>query len=199
MKKHDTNILFSMRTLEERQHYTVAAKLFIDWFEKTFNLPVYLIYGSLIGACREHKLILHDYDIDIAYLSNETDIIKIEQEADYIEKTLENNNLIEKRCEPGHYHALSLDKEILLDLWTSWFTTDNKFYAIGAYDGTLGKEDILPFKNERFETDMFKIPSNFDKFLSAYYDNWKIPNGTEYTWTPVKKWVTFKNYLETYE
>jgi phosphorylcholine metabolism protein LicD len=180
-----------MRTPEECQHYIDAAKEFILWFERAFKLPVYLIYGSLIGACRGQKLIPHDYDVDIAYLSKETDINKVIHEAKYIAATLKNNNMLKNQCEVGHYHALSLDKEILLDLWTSWITPDDKFYAIGAYNGNLKREDVLPFKTEMFETEPFKIPNNFDKFLTDYYGDWRTPNGTVYTWTPTKWWVSF--------
>lgn len=185
---HDIKVPFTMRTPEEISHYISEAYNFSIWFKETFNLPIYLIYGSSLGACRDHQVILHDYDIDIAYLSNENDSQKIYQQALIIQQMLNEKKMIYRICENGHIHIWSLDKKIVLDLWTSWIDNTNHFYAVGAYDGRLIKEDILPFKTTLFGEYQFNIPNNFDKFLTDYYGDWKTPH-KELKWTPVRKWI----------
>ncbi len=192
LSPHDIKVPFNMRTTDEIKHYISEAYKFSLWFKETFNLPIYLIYGSSLGACREHQVILHDYDIDIAYLSNETDKQKIYQQAIDIKCVLDNKKLIYRSCEHGHNHIWSLDKNIVLDLWASWIDNTNHFYAVGAYDGRLIKEDIVPFKTALFGEYEFNIPNNFDKFLTDYYGDWKIPH-KELKWTSTRTWVRLTN------
>ena len=72
---------------ERRDHYGRPSKWFLDYPETyldaligelkavelimqvEFGLQIYLTWGTLLGAMREGDLIMHDFDIDVAYVS----------------------------------------------------------------------------------------------------------------------------------
>lgn len=178
---------FGERTIFQKQQHITQMKLFMDWFEQTFHLDIYLMYGTLLGAYREQTFLEHDFDIDLAYLSAKTDIDDIVEEKNHIIKTLQKENLLLKTFNNGHFHVISFDKSVALDMWTSWFDKDNMYYAVSAYDAWVKKEDVYPFKTIKFG-DMidFKIPCNTDKFLTAYYGDWKTPKTT---WQQSTKYI----------
>jgi hypothetical protein len=178
-------LYFEERSDSNKEYYTQQMAEFVLWFEQTLELPIYIIYGTLIGACRERKFIDHDYDVDLAYLSKETEISKIVEEKEKILKILSQQGLLVKRFNDGHNHIKLLDRQIIVDLWTSWFDKD-KFYCTGFYNGTLDKKDIIPFQYGYLYKQIFKIPINSDKVLTEYYGNWRVP---QLKWKQTTQWV----------
>jgi len=176
------DVTFDMRTPEVKQHFMDATRDFVPWFEKEFGTPMFLIYGTSVGACRDHKLIGHDYDIDLAYLIDETDTEKLWQKVDHVFNTLKAQGRVKSRFDDGHGHVLSLDKEIVLDIWPAWFDVNGKFNAVGAYRERLTREDILPLRPWILEGYEFKVPNDYDKYLTDYYGKWQIPN-TKYVYS----------------
>jgi len=190
MQKIDTKNYFKLRNKKEKQYNIQHLVGYMNWFERNFKVHTYLIYGTLLGAYREHKFISHDYDIDIAYLSRYTEIKKIIQEKNKIYKELNSKKLISRDFGDGHIHARMLSKTFLIDLWTSWFDKDGKFYCTGFYNGCVEKKDVFPFETCILENETFKIPKNTDKFLTVYYGNWRTP---KLTWKQETQWVGLPN------
>lgn len=185
MKTQDPDIHFNHRTQEEKAQYIQTLKMFINWFEQEFKVNVYLIYGTLLGAYREQRFLGHDYDVDIAYLSNESELDKVIIEKDIILKKLDDMGLLAKKFGDGHNHVWSLDKQICFDVWSSWIV-DNKFYCTGFYNGQFGKEIVLPFSKCLLESAQFKVPYDTDAFLTTYYGNWRTP---QLSWKQTTTWV----------
>jgi len=121
---------FGERSKVQCKHHIDELKRFVIWFEKELNLPIYLIYGTLIGAYREHNLLKHDYDIDIAYLSKENDINKVVEEKKVILDKLKECGLLIKGFGYGHFHVFSLDHSIAFDMWSSWIDSKDNHYAV---------------------------------------------------------------------
>jgi phosphorylcholine metabolism protein LicD len=61
---------FSLRTEEMKTEIIKDMKTLELFFKEQLDLDTYLIYGTLLGAIREHDFIPHDTDIDIGYISN---------------------------------------------------------------------------------------------------------------------------------
>ena len=190
MTKQDTKQYFRLNTPKTNMYLATQIHGYINWFERNFKVKTYIIYGTLLGAYREHKFLSHDYDIDLAYLSNETKISNIVQEKNWILKILRRQNMLVKAFGDGHNHVKCLDKQRLFDLWTSWFDKDDKFYCTGFYNGCLDKKDVLPFKTCILENETFSIPNNTDKFLTVYYGDWQTP---QLIWKQTTPWVGLPN------
>jgi len=190
MQEVDTKQYFKLRTKKEKQIAIQELKGYMNWFERNFKVHTYLIYGTLLGAYREHKFISHDYDIDIAYLSRYTEMSKIIQEKNKINKELNRQKMIARDFGDGHIHAKVLSKSFLLDLWSSWFDKDGKFYCTGFYNGCIDKSVVLPFSTCVLENEIFNIPNDTDKFLTVYYGDWRTP---QLMWKQETPWVGLKN------
>ena len=63
-------ILFSNRSEKYKLLLSKEMSNICNFFKKELNLEVYLIFGTLLGAIREKDFINHDYDVDLAYISN---------------------------------------------------------------------------------------------------------------------------------
>jgi len=166
---------FGQRSNEQLDNHASELKIFMNWFEEKINLPIYLIYGTLLGAKREGNFLKHDYDIDIAYLSKETNINKIVEEKNWVLEELKKEDLLIKAFGCGHFHSYSFDKSLALDMWSSWIDEKDDYYAVSAYNAWVKKEDVLPFTEIKLRNETFKAPKNIDKFLTVYYGNWKVP------------------------
>lgn len=177
---------FDERNSKQLDQHVLEMKKFMDWFEKRTKLTIYLIYGTLLGAVRESDFLKHDYDIDLAYLSKETEINKIVEEKNRVLEILKEADLLIKSFGYGHFHTYSFDKSMALDMWTSWIDQNNNFYAVSAYDAWVKKEDIEPFTKIKLRGIDFTVPKDYDKFLTVYYGNWKIP---QKTWQQSTKFV----------
>ena len=70
---------FSTLSEEELNKFAKDMKELEQFFRDKFNLSLYLVYGTLLGAIRNQDFIPHDVDVDLAYLSiltNREDVLK---------------------------------------------------------------------------------------------------------------------------
>jgi phosphorylcholine metabolism protein LicD len=71
---------FDERTSEEKDNFADDLVALTDFFKRRFDLDLYLIYGTLLGAVRENGFIADDKDIDVAYMSKYHDFDDIVKE-----------------------------------------------------------------------------------------------------------------------
>jgi len=157
----------------------------IQFFKNKCDIDIYLIYGTLLGAIREHDFIEHDCDIDFAYLSKETHKRDIIIEYEKIISILKRYDMLSKICRDGHLFISSPNKENKFDLWTS-FCIDNKYSLVPIYDNEIDSSIIIPLKTMIFKNYTFLIPNNSEKLLDLIYHNWERPilesRGTKNKW-----------------
>jgi len=158
------------------KEYAIEIKNIQEYFRVEFNLPIYLIYGTLLGCVRDNKFIIDDDDIDVAYLSNKTNEYDVKQEMLNIYKKLQEQELItnNKRF-IGQAWLYNPAKTMMVDLWTSWISENNKFYCVNLNDGEFHKDSILPFAIGNLMDLPFYIPKNNTALLQYWYGDWQIP------------------------
>lgn len=166
---------FYKRTEEEKQAQTEELPYLINFFMEHFDVVLYPIYGTLLGIIRENNYILHDNDIDLAYLSNFSDKEKIIEEYNHICEELDTNKLLAKKCKcVGQLHSYSQSKTFKFDVWTS-FIINNKISIVPLVDKIINIQSILPFKNYNFRNVNILIPNQPIDILEITYTNWKNP------------------------
>ena len=166
----------SILTEEEKNKYTSDLKELELYFRTCINLPVYLIYGTLLGAIRNNDYISHDTDVDLGYLSS-----YIKEEDVYVERL----SLIDKleadgmlRCRGTQGIKIKFNGNDF-DVWTSWITENNK-YKVLPFNDLCNKDAIVPFRTGTIRGIEFPVPQKSEELLDILYVNWKIPVTEKY-------------------
>jgi hypothetical protein len=163
---------FYKRTEETKQAQTEEIPYLITFFRVNFGVTLYPIYGTLLGIVRENDYILHDNDIDFAYLSKYSDAKSIISEYQYICAVLEKNKLFVKSLSNGHLHCFGQGGVFKFDIWTS-FIRNHKLSIVPLISGTIEKNALLPFKKQSFRNITIWMPHISDIILDNIYDNWE--------------------------
>lgn len=147
----------------------------ISFIKDKFNLEVYLIYGTLLGAIREQNFIEHDNDVDLSYMSKQNNLKDVLYEFQGLCTILRNHEVLSKICSNGHLHVYSPNKRNKFDFWTS-FIIENKYYLVPLIEGEISSEIILPLRTIDFKNMKFPIPNKPENCLDSIYSNWKHPD-----------------------
>lgn len=137
---------------------------------KKLSLPIFLIYGTLLGALREHDFIAHDTDIDIAYLSNYHNVKDVQTERKDLIQYLTKKDMLREFNTVGIKvkYGLSVD---MFDMWTSW--TDGTDYYLSPFKKICSKDIVLPLKSLQFRNETFLIPNQSEQLLDILYLDWQ--------------------------
>ena len=158
-----------------------------DYFKINFDLQLYIMYGTLLGAVRDSKFIPGDNDIDMAYLSKFNTLEEVHKEVEDIAWKLRHAGLLVKcHGNGGQLRVVCPSTKTVVDIWVSWIENDE--YHIIPYRKIGNKDDILPLVKKHFYNTSFYIPNNSEKILDEAYVNWKIPIPKTEKWTKLKEW-----------
>jgi hypothetical protein len=162
---------FSTLSDLQKDKYTSDLKELELYFRICLNLPVYLMYGTLLGTMRNNDYIAHDVDVDLGYLSSYT-----KEEDVYLERLtlidkLESDKML--RCRDTQGIKIKFNDNDF-DVWTSWITENNE-YRVLPFNSLGSKEIALPFKNTTLRGINFSIPQKSEELLNKIYINWKVP------------------------
>ena len=158
----------------------------MNFFRQELKLYSYIFYGTLLGAVREQNFILHDNDIDIAYLSHQHNKNDVLIEHEKIKSILTKKNLLAKALKAGHIHVWGLQQKIKIDVWTSWIG-DNKLNVVPVIDNSLTKTHLIPFKAGTIKNYPFIIPNKSEEILNYLYLDWKNPRANNWRKAPWKE------------
>jgi len=163
---------FYKRTEEVIQAQTDEMPYLVQFFRTKLGVTLYPIYGTLLGIIRENNYIMHDNDIDLAYLSNYSDAKSILAEYKHICDGLAANKLFVKSLSNGHLHCFGQGGVFKFDIWTS-FIRNHKLSIVPLVGASLEKNTLLPFKKESFRNIKLWIPHKPEIILDCLYDDWK--------------------------
>jgi len=169
-----SKITFSERNENYKILLTKEMSDIILFFKKEFNLEIYLIFGTLLGAIREKDFIAHDTDIDLGYLSKFTSKEEVNKEFDFICESLKNKNLLKRRRGYKHFDCISLNKKFYFDIWVSYINITKNF-CLAPFKFSFQENDFLPFRVISFKNKNFYIPKNSEFVLNKLYKNWATP------------------------
>jgi len=141
-----------------------------------FKIDVFIAYGTLLGAIRNKKLISHDDDIDLIYISNKSSRKEIFLERERIAKFLENKNYRVWR-HSGNFHVRKQNEaSSALDIFPSW-VVNNKWSVYPFIIESIDIKEILPIKQVELEGYLLPSLNNTELFLKSIYgDKWRIPD-----------------------
>lgn len=150
-----------------------------QFFDSELGLPLFLIYGTLLGLYRDGDFIKGDDDFDVAYISQEQDPLAIKEETRAVVARLVEAGFtvsFNQVGRPFRLHYRTDDPVIHLDVRPVWYQSGHIWaHKQARLPCTL--EDFNPLQEASLRGTTVYIPSNPEVFLAAYYGpGWRIPD-----------------------
>ncbi len=162
-----------------RAELVEAARLVLDDLVEACGLDAYLAYGCLLGAVRDGRMIGHDSDADLAWLSRYTHPFDIIRESREAERVLRERGWKVVRMSAANFKvwvALPNGKRAGVDVFGS-FHVGGHFHLTGSLRGELPRERIVPFTTVDLEGVAFPAPRDLEAFLAfSYGPGWATPD-----------------------
>ncbi|MEP6817815.1 MAG: class I SAM-dependent methyltransferase [Marmoricola sp.] len=161
-----------------RELIEATHKILVDLTEKC-GLDTYLAYGCLLGAARDGRMIGHDSDADVAWLSKHTHPFDIVRESRAAEHTMRELGWRVVRMSAANFKVwvpLPTGQRAGVDVFGSFHIGDH-FHITASLRGTLPRSSIMPFGSVTLEGVEFPAPSDVEAFLAyTYGPTWRVPD-----------------------
>jgi SAM-dependent methyltransferase len=156
-----------------------AAMRILDVLREKARVPAFIAYGTLLGAVRNGRLIGHDNDLDLAYVSEHTDPVDVVREAYRVERALRDAGFsvrrgsgarinVRVRLADGSYRAI--------DVFTACWV-EGILYIPSDTGFRLPRETILPLGEVTLESRSWPAPAQPERLLAATYgEGWRTPD-----------------------
>lgn len=143
------------------------------------QLPAFISYGTLLGAVRNGKLIGHDVDVDLGYLSAYDNPVDVIRETFRVERVLREKGWRVVR-ENGGFLALFFPQadgtSRNLDVF-SCFIVNGMLHQPHDVRTQADRSAVLPLRSIELEGRMLPAPARPEVFLeSAYGTGWRTPD-----------------------
>jgi SAM-dependent methyltransferase len=164
---------------ESRAELIAAAhRVLVDLTEEC-GLDAYLCYGGLLGAARSGRMIGHDSDLDLAFLSHYTHPLDVIQESRAAERRMAALGWKVVRMSAANFKIwvpLPSGKRAGVDVFGSFHVGDH-FHITGSLRGKLDRAAIVPFGEIDLEGVSFPAPADVSRFLEfTYGPDWLVPD-----------------------
>jgi hypothetical protein len=171
------------QTFDTRSAEHVAPLL--DSIEKVLGalrkagIEAFPAYGTLLGAVRGGKLIGHDSDADLGYVSHHEHPVDVVRESFALQRSLADMGYRVSRYSGA---AFKVDVEEGdgslrgLDVFGG-FLREGRLYLMGEIGTPFEREWIFPLGSTTLEGRELPAPANTDAFLTATYGpSWRVPD-----------------------
>ena len=164
---------------ESRVELIAAARRVLYDLTDACGLDAYLCYGGLLGAARSGRMIGHDSDLDLAFLSRYTHPLDIIQETRAAERAMTARGWKVVRMSAANFKIwvpLPSGKRAGVDVFGSFHVADH-FHITGSLRGRLDRDAIVPFGEIELEGVAFPAPADVPRFLEfTYGPGWRVPD-----------------------
>ena len=164
---------------ESRAELVDATRRVLVDLTEACGLDAYLCYGGLLGAARSGRMIGHDSDLDLGFLSRYTHPFDIIQETRAAQRQMAALGWQVVRMSAANFKIwvpLPSGKRAGVDVFGSFHVNDH-FHITGSLRGRLEREAIVPFGEIELEGVLFPAPADVPRFLEfTYGPGWKVPD-----------------------
>ncbi len=146
---------------------------------KKAGIDAFPAYGTLLGAVRGGKLIGHDSDADLGYVSRHTHPVDVIRESFALQRALADMGYAISRYSGGAFKVdvQEGDGSIRgLDVFGG-FLREGYLFLMGEIRTPFREEWIFPLGTTTLEGRELPAPANTDEFLKATYGpSWRVPD-----------------------
>jgi SAM-dependent methyltransferase len=136
-------------------------------------------YGTLLGAVREGRLIAHDSDADLGYVSEHTHPVDVVRESFRLQRALADMGYAISRYSGAAFKVdvAEADGSVRgLDVFGG-FLADGHLHLMGEIRTPFRREWIFPLGTTTLEGRELPAPADTDAFLTATYGpDWRVPD-----------------------
>jgi SAM-dependent methyltransferase len=165
-------------------------RLLADLHSST-GLPAFICYGTLLGAVRDGRLIGHDNDIDLAYLSAAEHPVDVVREGFRVERALREAGWVVRR---GSGVRLNVRVRLrdgairFVDVFTAHWT-EGRLYIPSDTGFELPRDTVTPLTTVQLMGRHLPAPGRSELLLEATYGpRWRVPDPSFRYETP--RWLT---------
>jgi len=139
----------------------------------------FLAYGTLLGAVRGGRLIGHDSDADLGYVSGHTEPADVMLESFRIQRDLATLGYRTTRYSGAAFKILVPESDGSLrglDVFGG-FMREGQLHLMGEIRAPFQRDWIFPLGTATLEGRAFPVPADVDRFLSVTYGpSWRVPD-----------------------
>ena len=150
-----------------------------EFYENNFGTPLFILYGTLLGQCRNNDFIPGDDDFDVGYYSDAVRSKDVRMEGMKMVIALVRAGFIVSLNRSGRLFRLRLPDmppTCHLDVHAIWVEHGSLWIHPRA-NLSCKRDDFLPACKAIFHGHEVMIPARPEVFLAAYYgDDWRKPN-----------------------
>jgi hypothetical protein len=155
------------------------------------GVPAFISYGTLLGAVRNGRLIGHDNDIDLAYVSTHPHPVDVVREGYRVERVLLDEGWVVRRGAGTRINVrlqLSDGSMRYIDVFTAHWV-EGVLYMPSDTGFRLPRETILPLTTVELLGRQVPAPADSEALLEATYGkNWRVPDPSFKYETP--RWLS---------
>ncbi|MEP9381759.1 class I SAM-dependent methyltransferase [Nocardioides sp. KR10-350] len=147
------------------------------------GVEAYLNYGALLGAVREGRMLAHDSDTDVCYLSRHSSPADVITESYAVERVMRERGWSLLRMSGGDIKLLlplSDGRVCHIDVFVAFFAPTvgaGPFFQLGNRSGDLAREAIVPVSTITLHGYEFPAPADPEAMLAFVYGpHWRVPD-----------------------
>lgn len=169
---------FSTSSVDTEALLTGTVRL-IETLSASSDDPAFLCFGGLLGAVRTGRLIGHDGDLDVGYVSRHTHPADVIAESFRLERAVHRAGWPTRRVSGSEFRALAVQpggSVTGIDVFGGFYV-DDVFYLMPTVSGRLPREAILPLGTVRLEGIDVPAPASPEALLEVTYGaGWRQPD-----------------------
>lgn len=170
---------FSGRGREVVEKMVDLTEEIIDVLGRELDVHCWLAFGSLLGAAREGKVIGHDSDVDLAYLSHQDSVVGMNREMFEITRVLRRHGM-RVLNKSGSFVTVLFDAPDggvgSIDIYTTFYLS-GLLHETATVRALVPRDAIEPLGTLEFEGRELPVPADPDTMLEVSYGpNWRVPD-----------------------